>query len=162
MDEWDDLEEPIQPIEQKRYCDICGSVLSGYNKGTRCFRHGPDALEEESQNPYKIGPLEQKEEGVVDVQTILRIVSEAYKISIPDLLSHRRTGPIAWARQVVMFLIRQDLGYSFPRIARELRRRNHTTVIYACRKIQDLMTTNLEAQAAINEIRTHYVRTGEP
>lgn len=46
-----------------------------------------------------------------------------------------RRAPIARARQIAMWRVRRELGLSFPQIAREFNKRDHTTVMYAVRKI---------------------------
>lgn len=64
---------------------------------------------------------------------IIALVAIYYQIDTPKLFSRTRgRKEIAKARQMAMYLVRQRLGWSYPRIGRVFKR-DHTVVIHACR-----------------------------
>lgn len=79
----------------------------------------------------------------VTVDTIKEIVSKTYKIKMEEFNSKKRTRAIAYPRQIAMYLTRELTDLSLPKIGDEFGGRDHTTVIHACDKInQDLTTDN--------------------
>ena len=77
----------------------------------------------------------------VSIDNIQRIVAEYYKIKLTDLLSKRRTRSIARPRQVAMSLSKELTNHSLPEIGAAFGGRDHTTVLYACRRIKALQET---------------------
>jgi len=71
----------------------------------------------------------------VTVEQILEAVCEYYAVEIPVLKSRERSQAVALARQVAMYLLKEELHYSLPRIGEILGGRDHTTVLYGCEKI---------------------------
>lgn len=65
-------------------------------------------------------------------KTIIAEVAAAHKVSTADLLGPRRFRPLAIARREAMIRIRQELGYSFPRIG-QIFDRDHTSIIWNVR-----------------------------
>ena len=74
----------------------------------------------------------------VNIDNIQRIVAEYYKIKINDLLSKRRNRSVARPRQVAMALTKELTNHSLPEIGHAYGGRDHTTVLHACRKIEEL------------------------
>jgi chromosomal replication initiator protein len=72
-------------------------------------------------------------------ETILAVVADALDVSIEDLKSNSRRREISWARQLGMYLMRQHTDLSLPRIGEEFGGKDHTTVIYSCDKITQLL-----------------------
>jgi chromosomal replication initiator protein len=77
----------------------------------------------------------------VTIEEIQRRVAEHYGIRIADMHSSRRARAVARPRQVAMYLAKQLTPRSLPEIGRKFGGRDHTTVMYAIRKIEDLRTT---------------------
>lgn len=67
---------------------------------------------------------------------IITIVSEFYSISISDIIGECRKKELATPRQIIMFLMREEIKCSFPMIGNELGGRDHTTAIHAYNKIK--------------------------
>lgn len=63
---------------------------------------------------------------------IIREVAQAHLVTVDDIVGPRRFAPFVAARREAMQRIRNELGFSFPRIGR-LFNRDHTAVLYACR-----------------------------
>ena len=69
---------------------------------------------------------------------ILGVVTQFYNTERTDLLRDSRRQETVFSRQVVMYLLRKELNYSFPQIGRKLGGKDHSTIMYAYRKIDDL------------------------
>ncbi len=78
----------------------------------------------------------------VTIENIQRTVAEYYKIRASDLLSSRRSRTIARPRQVAMTLSKELTNHSLPEIGSAFGGRDHTTVLYATRKIAELRETD--------------------
>ena len=74
----------------------------------------------------------------VSIENIQKIVAEYYKIRVADLHSKRRTRSVARPRQIAMALAKHLTSHSLPEIGDAFGGRDHTTVLYACRKIDEL------------------------
>lgn len=74
----------------------------------------------------------------VTIDMIKKLVAEYYKIRIADLLSNRRTRSITRPRQIAMSLSKALTRHSLPEIGAAFGGRDHTTVLHACRKIEEL------------------------
>jgi chromosomal replication initiator protein len=75
----------------------------------------------------------------IRIEEIQRIVARHYNVSKQDLLSNRRTRTIVKPRQVAMYLAKMLTPRSLPEIGRRFGGRDHTTVLHAVRKIEDLV-----------------------
>jgi chromosomal replication initiator protein len=74
----------------------------------------------------------------VRIEDIQRVVARHYNVSKTDLLSNRRTRTIVKPRQIAMYLAKVMTPRSLPEIGRRFGGRDHTTVLHAVRKIEDL------------------------
>ncbi len=84
-------------------------------------------------------------------EQIIRSVSNQFHIKEEQLLGRCRSRDIALARQVVMYLLRTETTASLPAIGEILGGRDHTTIMYGCEKIEDLLETddNLRKQVSL-------------
>lgn len=73
-------------------------------------------------------------------EEVVRAVAEYYGIAKEMLLSRDRSRQVALPRQIAMFIMRQEANLSLPQIGDALGGRDHTTVMYACEKISELMS----------------------
>lgn len=78
----------------------------------------------------------------VKVEDIQKLVCKQYNVSKQDLLSARRTRSIVWPRQIAMFLCKAMTPRSLPEIGKRFGDRDHTTVLHAVRKVEDLIGKN--------------------
>ena len=74
----------------------------------------------------------------VTIDMIQKLVAEYYKIRIADLLSSRRNRSITRPRQLAMALTKALTRHSLPEIGNAFGGRDHTTVLHACRKVEEL------------------------
>jgi chromosomal replication initiator protein len=84
---------------------------------------------------------------------VLDAVSKAFGISNDRLLGRERTREVALPRQIAMYLLREEGGVSLPQIGEFIGGRDHTTVIYACNKVNDLMETDERLRRQVLQIR---------
>lgn len=84
---------------------------------------------------------------------IIRIVAEYYDLEEKDILQKSRRQEIVRPRQVAMYLMREELQFSYPTIGGKFGGRDHTTVIHACEKIDRETRDNNIAMEELNAIR---------
>ena len=82
----------------------------------------------------------------VSVDNIQKITADYYNIKLSDILSKRRSRSVARPRQMAMFLAKELTNYSLPEIGESFGGRDHTTVIHACKKINELRRSNLDIE----------------
>ncbi|WP_140984227.1 chromosomal replication initiator protein DnaA [Asticcacaulis tiandongensis] len=95
----------------------------------------------------------------ITVDEIQKLVSEHYNLKQADLLSERRTRSVARPRQVAMWLCKQNTTRSYPDIGRRFGGRDHTTVLHAVKKIEELLQSD-ELIARDVEALTRKLRNG--
>uniref|UniRef100_A0A3B0M6G9 Chromosomal replication initiator protein DnaA n=1 Tax=Arsenophonus endosymbiont of Trialeurodes vaporariorum TaxID=235567 RepID=A0A3B0M6G9_9GAMM len=95
------------------------------------------------------------QEKLVTIDNIQKTVAEYYKIKVADLLSKRRSRSVARPRQIAMALAKELTNHSLPEIGDAFGGRDHTTVLHACRKIEQLR----EESHDIKEDFSNLIRT---
>ncbi len=93
-----------------------------------------------------------RKKGVTPKQ-ILEQVSNFYDIKTSELLGKKRDKEIVRPRQITMYLLREELSLSYPKIARELNKKDHTTAIHACDKIEKEIDANEPLRHEISLIK---------
>lgn len=88
--------------------------------------------------------------------TIVATVSSYFNVAPEALAGQSRLKPIAEARHIAMYLLRQDAQLQLKEIGRLLGRRDHSTVIHACRKVSTALSSDPHLRLQLTEIRTHY------
>ena len=73
---------------------------------------------------------------------IVEKVANFYDISVNEILGTKRDKEIVFPRQISMYLMREELQLSYPKIARELGKKDHTTAIHSCDKIEKELDNN--------------------
>jgi chromosomal replication initiator protein len=89
----------------------------------------------------------------LSVSTIAAAVAAYYGISMDDLLSKTRSQKVARPRQLAMYLAREEAGTSLPQIGKALGDRDHTTVLYGCSRIEELIETDPSLRREAMEIK---------
>ena len=79
----------------------------------------------------------------VSMDNIRKVVAEFYDISVKDLMGKKRLRHIARPRQIAMSLARELTNNSFTEIGQSFGGRDHTTVMHACEKVQELCVSDL-------------------
>ena len=75
---------------------------------------------------------------LVTIDNIIKTVADYYKIKVSDILSKRRTRSVARPRQMAMALAKELTNNSYPEIGNNFGGRDHTTVIHAVKKVEEL------------------------
>ncbi len=90
---------------------------------------------------------------VITVDKIQNVVSNYFNIPLSDMLSQRRSRPLARPRQIAMYLAKKMTTRSLPEIGRRFANRDHTTVIHAVKTITRLSEQDDEMKKNINQIK---------
>ena len=88
-----------------------------------------------------------------NLKNIVKAVAEFYDVNEKDLLERSRKKEIVKPRQIIMYLLREELKSSFPFIGLKIGGRDHTTAIHACKKIKKEIETNPNLIDEINSIK---------
>ena len=91
---------------------------------------------------------------IITVDKIQNVVSNYYNIALSEMLSQRRSRPLARPRQVAMYLAKKLTTRSLPEIGRRFANRDHTTVIHAVKTITRLSEQDDEMKKNINQIKS--------
>jgi len=83
---------------------------------------------------------------------IQKVIADYYQLKVDDLKSKKRNRPIAYPRQVAMYLCRELTDLSLPKIGEIFGGRDHTTVIHACDKIASDIDSDLQVKRTVNEL----------
>ena len=87
------------------------------------------------------------------IDDIQRKVADYYNLRLSDLLSARRSSTIARPRQIAMYLSKILTTRSLPEIGRKFGGRDHTTVIHAVKKIEDLRVGDVAIDEEVEVLR---------
>tara|TARA_B100000963_G_C22497448_1_gene612146 strand:+ start:51 stop:962 length:912 start_codon:yes stop_codon:yes gene_type:complete len=90
---------------------------------------------------------------IVTVDKIQNVVSGYYNITLNEMLSQRRSRPLARPRQIAMYLAKKLTTRSLPEIGRRFANRDHTTVIHAVKTITRLSEKDEEMKKDISQIK---------
>jgi len=91
---------------------------------------------------------------VITVDKIQNVVSNYFNIALSEMLSQRRSRPLARPRQIAMYLAKKMTTRSLPEIGRRFANRDHTTVIHAVKTITRLSEQDDEMKKNINQIKS--------
>jgi len=91
---------------------------------------------------------------VITVDKIQNVVSNYFNIPLSEMLSQRRSRPLARPRQIAMYLAKKMTTRSLPEIGRRFANRDHTTVIHAVKTITRLTEQDDEMKKNINQIKS--------
>ncbi|HVZ80068.1 MAG TPA: chromosomal replication initiator protein DnaA [bacterium] len=94
-----------------------------------------------------------KDERPISVDSIQRVVADRYHCKYSDMKSKKRTKQIAFPRQIAMFLSRELTHHSLSEIGAAFGGKDHTTIIHAYEKIEDLLTTDITLLAEVNSLK---------
>jgi chromosomal replication initiator protein len=93
--------------------------------------------------------------GTLEPRQVLQAVADVFGLSPDELLGRSRSRDVALPRQVAMYLMREEVNASLPQIGEVLGGRDHTTVMYACEKVADLIERDDRLRRMVLQIREH-------
>ncbi len=88
----------------------------------------------------------------VSLETIQQCVADYFEIRLTDMKAKRRTKQVAYPRQIAMYLARHLTDASLPAIGEGFGGRDHSTVLYACGKIEGMMKTQPEIKGVVERL----------
>jgi chromosomal replication initiator protein len=102
--------------------------------------------------------VDQTEDNVVSENDIITATAAYFKLTVDDLYGSSRSQAVAQARQIAMYLCRERTSLSLPKIGQLFGGRDHTTVMYAYKKISELMKERRSIYNQVTEITTQLGR----
>ena len=87
-------------------------------------------------------------------ERIMEAVANYFYIPVEQMISQNRSKDVAYPRQMATYMIRQELEYSFPDIAK-IFKRDHTTVMHACNKIEEERKNSRETEDVIKKLHNN-------
>jgi chromosomal replication initiator protein len=100
-----------------------------------------------------LGMYIQKTQVKVNAKTVLQKTADYYEISYNDITGTKRSREVVVPRQIAMFIMREELDMSFPRIAKSLGGKDHTTIMHGVNKISTQMARDSVMSQDIQSIK---------
>lgn len=116
--------------------------------------HDKDHIDLNSTIDIFKGQVNSSSNGELSVNRIKKEVADYYGLTKQQLASKSRTSQIANARHIAMYLCRKLLDIPFVKIGEEFGKRDHSTVISACEKVEKNIKKDILYQQAVNELET--------
>ena len=91
---------------------------------------------------------------IVSVEMVQQIVCDHFKINLNDLKNNKRTKNFVLPRQIAMYLTRHLTRHSLPEIGKAFGGKDHTTVLYACKKIEEKLNQDSEIKYIVEKLFT--------
>ncbi len=89
----------------------------------------------------------------VSAKQVVERTARHFQVPLEEILGPKRDRDIVVPRQIAMYMLRSELHLSFPKIARELGRKDHTTAIHSVEKIEKESQLDADIRTAIAEIK---------
>jgi len=89
----------------------------------------------------------------ISAKQIIERTARHFQIAVEDIVGPKRDKDIVVPRQIAMYMLRSELHLSFPKIARELGRKDHTTAIHSVEKIEKDSRFDADIREAIAQIK---------
>ena len=96
----------------------------------------------ESTKTLLINTSAKPSRGGLTSKKLLQLVSEFFDVPLKDLAGASRKKELVIPRQITMYLLREEMSFSYPNIGHQLGGRDHTTAMHACSKIEEYLLTN--------------------
>lgn len=112
--------------------------------------HSPLTLEMAEK---AINDIISQKEKVVSVESIQEVVAKYFNINAKDLKSSKRSNDLAYPRQIAMYLCRDIAQMQLARIGECFGKRDHTTVMHACRKIEAEIKENGNTKLIVDSVK---------
>ena len=92
--------------------------------------------------------------GYLSGKHILQTVCEYYELSEEEITSNKKSQSVSYPRQIAMYLTRKLMDMSYKSIAELYGKSDHTTVKYACEKIEKELASNIETRTLVDDFIT--------
>jgi len=122
------------------------------NRVVACSEFNNEPMTMENVTGWLKDLLHDNSHGPISVGLIQQLTAETFGVSMEDLLSQKRTAELAQARQIAMYVARNKTEESLQQIGYCFNKKDHTTVIHACRKIEDLIKSDSRVKMYVDNI----------
>lgn len=99
-------------------------------------------------------------EKLIGIESVKRLTAQAYGVSVNDIESKSRSRNVLWPRQVAMYLAREEARLPLPQIGEAFQGRNHSTVINACKRVEERIAADPAEALAIRSL-TRKIRSDD-
>ncbi len=99
-----------------------------------------------------LGDILDEKQKMITVDEIQKAVADRFHIKISELKAKKRTKTLVYPRQISMHLCRELTDLSFPEIGKHFGGKDHSTVIHACRHIQQVIESDPQAKEIISDL----------
>lgn len=118
-------------------------------KVTSLFKLGLNPSDEDIAKLLQVD-LDSKRKKITPAK-VISTVSEVFDVKPSEIKGSRRTAYVAQCRQVVMYILRKELQLPLERVAKEVNRKDHTTVLHAYEKIEDMISNDSRFQDKVDK-----------
>lgn len=108
-----------------------------------------------------INDIISEKEKVISAEYIQETVCKYFNINIKDLKGSRRSNDIAYPRQIAMYLCREVAQMSLPKIGDAFGKRDHTTVLHGCNKIDKEIKENTNTKLIVDSVKNILLNSKE-
>lgn len=112
--------------------------------------HTPITIESAEKS---INEIALQKEKIITSDYIQEIVSKYFNVQKSDLVSTKKSNEIVYPRQIAMFLCRNFANMSYPQIGRDFGKKDHTTVMHACNKIEKEIKQNTNTKLIVESLK---------
>ncbi len=123
------------------------------NRVLACSRLNSELITVENASEWLKDIIQGTAKSPVTVEQIQEFMANEFNIPISDMRSAKRTAEIALCRQVAMYLTRELTDLSLQQIGQAFKKKDHTTVLHACRKVEKLMKEDQKIRGAVERAR---------
>jgi chromosomal replication initiator protein len=124
------------------------------NRVIACSELSSDPVNIDNTSIWLKDVLKMNEKGPATIDAIQSLVTEEYGITLEDLTGSKRTAEITLARHVAMYLCREKTDVSLQAIGEAFRKKDHTTVIHAHKRIGQLIRDDVKLKEVVDSIRS--------
>jgi chromosomal replication initiator protein len=89
----------------------------------------------------------------IEPAEVMSQVAGAFGVTVQNMIGPDRRKEIVLPRQIAMYLLRKEANYSLPKIGEAMGGRDHTTVMYACQKVTDMLERDDKLRRQVIKIR---------
>jgi chromosomal replication initiator protein len=140
-------EEALQVIAHRIQDNVCQL------EGALTYLDAHAKLTGVDLTPQTVTKLLTTNKSIDDRKLILQTIADYFDYPVEQLTGKKRDKETALARQIAMYLMRQEGNYSFTEISKTLGNRNHATILHGYRKIASELNANSRLKREINEIK---------
>ncbi len=91
--------------------------------------------------------------GTIEPDEVMAQVAGAFGVSVQNIIGPDRRQEVVLPRQIAMYLLREEANYSLPKIGEAMGGRDHTTVMYACQKVTDMLERDDKLRRQVIKIK---------